>query len=156
MTHTQKQTKQFSSLCRGQGLLQKCIWHAFKMHANTFKLCITDLVLFPAVWTDYEKIAQKLLGLVLVLGISLVCPFTLGPGSSFGNQVYNGIAIKKGLIPCHYCGHEIEVIPVRIKLVHWWHVRTKIIHQDYDQGDYTLALTREVYLATTSSAPSAE
>ena len=57
---------QFTSLCRGQGLLQKWIWHAFKMHANTFNLCITDPVLTPA----EKSIAQKLLGLLLLLGMS--------------------------------------------------------------------------------------
>ena len=31
-----------------------------------------------------------MLGLILGQGILLVCPFSLGPGSSFGNQVYKG------------------------------------------------------------------
>ena len=39
---------------------------------------------------------------------------------------------------------------------YWWHVNMTIIHQDQDRGDKSLALTREVNLATPSSAPSAE
>ena len=44
----------------------------------------------------------------------------------------------------------------RIRIVYWWHVRTTIIHQDQDQGDKSLALTREANIATPSSVHSSE
>ena len=84
--------KIMSPRCAEDGdCFRNVIWQAFKMHANIFHLCITGPVIVPVVWTDYEnkKIAQrKLLRLILVPGISLACPFTLGPGSSFNNQDY--------------------------------------------------------------------
>ena len=59
------------------------------MHANTYNLCITGPVLVPAVWTDYEKIAQKKnCYAYYCFQECQVSPSTLSPGSSFSNQVY--------------------------------------------------------------------
>ena len=55
-----------------------------------------------------------------------------------------------------WCYLPISSSVFRIRIVYWWHVRTIIIHQDHDQGDKSLALTREVNLATPSLAPLAE
>ena len=68
ITNTDETNNQFISPCRGQGLLQKCIWRAFKMHANTFK-CALRALYSPQ---QYE----------------LITTLTLGAGSSFSNQVY--------------------------------------------------------------------
>ena len=44
----------------------------------------------------------------------------------------------------------------RIRIVYWWNAETTITHQDLWLGNWSLALNREVNLATQSSASSAD
>ena len=63
---------------------------------------------------------------------------------------------KKRIIISSSQGSTLEGYETQDQNCSLVNVRTTIIHQDQDQGDKSLALTREVNLATPSSAPSAE
>ena len=87
MTSTFWHTKyQFTSLCRRQSLLKKCIWHAFKMHANPRtrrsgmnwlrkKIAQTKVRSDTALWKSGQS--------------------TVGPGSSYSNSLQWNRDIKK-------------------------------------------------------------
>ena len=52
-----------------------------------------------------------------------------------------------------YFGKNLRI---RIRIVYWWNAETTIIYQNLCLGNYSLALTREVNLATQSSTSSAD
>ena len=51
---------------------------------------------------------------------------------------------------------KTETHRIRIRIIYWWNAETTITHQDLWLGNKSLALTREVNLATQSSESSAD